>query len=254
MLFKTVSILAPGLLGASLMQAIKKASPETRLFSWARRPEIREACQKKSWCDSVFDSAQEAVKEADLVVICTPVASIIPLFKDIAPHCKTGCLITDVGSTKEHICHEAQKHGPSHVQFIGSHPMAGSEKSGLEHAQADLFTHAACFVTPQPDTPNSDIEKIVALWKKLDMRVTCTSPKEHDEIVAHISHLPHLIASSICQYLATTDKHWAQYAGHGLRDTTRVASGNRDMWMPILKENKNNILHAIHGFQKTSRP
>lgn len=248
-MFQQVTILAPGLLGASLLMAIKQQGLATRTATWARRPETRVECESQPWCDAVFSNPGEAVKDADLVVLCPPVDYINLLLEDLAPMLKTGALVTDVGSTKSLICRNARGIGGDWT-FVGSHPMTGSEKTGLANATAELFPGRACFVTPLTDTPTTAVETIVRFWRELGMEVATTSPEKHDEIVAHISHLPHLLASSLCSYLTTQDGDWRNYAGGGLRDTTRVASGDPSMWKAIAKHNKQEILRAIDGYDR----
>ncbi|WP_309398065.1 prephenate dehydrogenase [Cerasicoccus maritimus] len=248
-MFQQATILAPGLLGASLLMALKQSGLAQRTVAWARRAETRLECTDQDWCDAVFPTAAEAVADSDLVVLCPPVEHIVPLLKDIAPHLAPGALVTDVGSTKSLICRDARAIGGD-WHFVGSHPMTGSEKSGLKHACPKLFPGRACFVTPLTDTPADMVEKTVRLWRELGMEVATTSPEKHDEIVAHISHLPHLLATTLCNYLATQDQTWGNFAGGGLRDTTRVASGDPAMWKAIVTHNKEEIIRSLDGFER----
>jgi len=229
--------------------ALKKQGLVERAVAWARRPESRVECEAQPWCDAVYPNPQDAVAEADLVVLCPPVEFVIPLLKDIAGSLKPGALVTDVGSTKSLICREARGIDGDWT-FVGSHPMTGSEKTGLANGCPDLFPGRACFVTPMADTPPEAADQTVRLWCELGMHVTTTSPEKHDEIVAHISHLPHLLAATLCSYLATQDNDWRNYAGGGLRDTTRVASGDPAMWKAISKHNKEEIIRSLDGFER----
>lgn len=247
-MFHQATILAPGLLGASLLMALKERGLAQRAVAWARRPESRVECEAQPWCDAVFSTPQEAVRGADLVVLCPPVEYVVPLLKDIAGALSPETLVTDVGSTKSLICRQARALSGSWT-FVGSHPMTGSEKSGLKHADANLFPGRACFVTPLTDTPPEAADRTVRLWRELGMEVATTSPEKHDEIVAHISHLPHLLASTLCSYLASKDPNWRNYAGGGLRDTTRVASGDPAMWKAIATHNKEEIIRSLDGFE-----
>jgi len=249
-MFKQITILGPGLLGASLLQAAKRRGMCERTAAWSRRAETRAKCQGQPWCDAVFADARKAVAKADLVVVCTPVDTIVPLLEIIGPKLKPGALVTDVGSTKSLICRHGRAALPKKVAFVGSHPMAGSEKTGLEFADPELFQGRACFVTPLVDTPAKDVDKLTRFWKDLGMEVATTSPEAHDEIVAHLSHLPHLLASALCAYLSTRDPKWRHLAGPGLRDTTRVAAGDPALWKAIALENREEILRALDGFQK----
>jgi cyclohexadieny/prephenate dehydrogenase len=199
----------------------------------------------------VLDSPEEAVVGSDLVVLCTPVQTIVPLLLQIRSALAADALITDVGSTKSLICREARSALEGHsATFLGAHPMAGSEQAGMEHAQSDLFEKAACILTPLEGASNEAITKLSAFWDALGMTVSTVSPEKHDEIVAHISHLPHLLASTLCGYLATQDGTWRTLAGGGLRDTTRVASGDPQLWKQILEQNSDEVLRAIEGFEQ----
>ncbi|MFT5622909.1 MAG: cyclohexadieny/prephenate dehydrogenase [Bacteroidia bacterium] len=250
-MFQQITILGPGLLGASLAMAVKEHGLAARVVTWSRRPESRAMCLNQSWCDAVFDSPEEAVAGSDLVVICTPVQTIVPLLVQIRPALAADTLITDVGSTKSLICREARSALEGHsATFLGAHPMAGSEQAGMEHAQSDLFEKAACILTPLGEASSAAIAKLSSFWETLGMTISIVSPEKHDEIVAHVSHLPHLLASTLCGYLATQDDTWRTLAGRGLRDTTRIASGDPQLWKQILEQNSDEVLRAIEGFEQ----
>lgn len=243
-------IYGPGLLGASLLKAMKRNGLARNTGAWARRAEVRLTCQQQDWCDVAYADKIEALDGADLIILCLPVDRIGELVQELAPHLEPGCLVTDVGSTKSLICREAQATlEGSPAQFVGSHPMAGSEKSGLEYATDTLFENRACIVTPLPQSDPSATETLVALWQQLGMEVTTMSPERHDEIVAHISHLPHLLASVLCAQLGTKDSKWRHFSGNGLRDTTRIASGDASLWRSITRHNREEILRAMDGFE-----
>jgi prephenate dehydrogenase len=248
-MFERIAILGPGLLGASLLQAAKQRGLCRHTAAWSRRPETRLKCDGQPWCDAVFADAGDAVADADFVVVCTPVDTIVPLLKQIGPRLRTGTLVTDVGSTKSLICRHGRAALPPAVAFVGSHPMAGSEKTGLEYASPELFQGRACFVTPLVETPVEDVERLARFWKALGMEVATTTPELHDEIAAHLSHLPHLLASTFCAYLSTRDPAWLHFGGPGLRDTTRVAAGDPVLWKAIALQNRDEILRALHAFQ-----
>jgi prephenate dehydrogenase len=231
--------------------AVKERGLATRVVTWSRRPESRAKCLGRNWCDAVLETPGEAVADSDLVVICTPVQTIVPLLAQIRPALAENALVTDVGSTKSLICREARNTLEGHsATFLGSHPMAGSEQAGMEHARADLFEKAACILTPLDDTSAQAIAKLSAFWESLGMILSSVSPEKHDEIVAHISHLPHLLASTLSGYLATQDDTWRNLAGGGLRDTTRIASGDPGLWKQILEQNRDEVLRAIDGFEQ----
>ena len=247
--FESLAILAPGLLGGSLGMAVHDRGLAKRITVWARRSEIRLACRETHWRDEAFASPIEAARDADAVVICTPVSRIVALALEVAPVTRPGAIITDVGSTKSLICREISHQIPPDRFFVGSHPMAGSEKTGLENAQADLFEGRTCFITPPLDTTADHADRIGAFWRALGMDIVTASPEDHDEIVAHISHLPHIIASALCCLLAEKNPAWIDHTGNGFRDTTRIAAGNPALWRDILLQNREEILRAINGME-----
>ena len=247
-MFDRVVILAPGLLGASLALAIKERALARVIAIWGRHPQTRAYCAQQTWCDVVCTTPEEAVKEADFTIVCSPVGIIPSLVSRIAPHLKKGALVSDVGSTKNLIarrCHDAM---PTGTRFVGSHPMAGSEKSGPTHARADLFPGKPCWITPLPESDSEAVETLSTFWKALGMEVVVARPERHDRIVANLSHLPHLLSTALCTYLATQKESESQFAGNGLRDTTRIAAGNPLLWQTIIEQNREEILHALDGF------
>ncbi len=248
-MFEQITILGPGLLGASLAMAVKERGLTRTVHSWSRRPETRAKCVNKDWCDAVFETASEACQGSDLIVICTPVETITPLIQQISKSLKEGALVTDVGSTKSLICRQAVTVVPERATFIGSHPMAGSERNGLEYASVTLFQKATCLVTPLADSPTKPLAQLIAFWEALDMQIATVSPEQHDEIVAHISHLPHLLASTLCSLLASKDANWGHFSGAGLKDCTRVASGDPSLWKQILEQNRDEVIRAIDTFE-----
>lgn len=231
------------------MKAAKARNLCERTIAWSRRAETRNNCAAQAWCDEVCTTPEQAVANADLVILCTPVKTIAPLASQIAHALKPGILVTDVGSTKALICRQTTAAlAQSPAQFIGSHPMAGSEKTGLQHARDDLFDKRACLVTPMSDTPNNTTERIVAFWKALGMEVVTMSPDKHDEVVAHVSHLPHALASVLCAQLRSKDPNWRNFSGPGLRDSTRIAAGDPGLWKEILLENRDEVLRAVDHY------
>jgi cyclohexadieny/prephenate dehydrogenase len=247
--FRQITILAPGLLGASVAMAAHERRLAERIHVWARRPEARLELEEKEWCTAAFSKPEEACRGADLVVICTPVDQILPLARQIRDSIEPSTIVTDVGSVKSQIARFGHDLMPTGPFFVGSHPMAGSEKTGLAHARSDLFAERPCFVTPLEKTAEPALETVVKFWRDLGARVATVQPEQHDEIVAHISHLPHLLASTLCSFLSLKDPQWRNFGGNGLRDTTRVAGGNPSLWREILEQNQEEVLRALRRFQ-----
>lgn len=244
-----IAILAPGLLGGSVARAAHARGVADRVVIWARRPETRLAIREQPWCSTVTDTAEEAVRHAALVVVAAPVDKIVPLVRQIAPALPAGAIVTDVGSVKGEIARQAADAVGARAQFVGSHPMAGSEKTGWEHGSAELFVHRTCFVTPLASTAPRAVETVVEFWRDLGSEVVTVDPDKHDEIVAHISHLPQIIATSLCSFLAKKDPAWRNHAGGGLRDTTRIAASDAQIWRSILEQNRDEVLRALRQFE-----
>jgi cyclohexadieny/prephenate dehydrogenase len=243
---KHLVILAPGLLGSSVARAARERGQAGRITVWARRPEVRAALRGQPWADAVAETPIAAVAEASLVVLAAPVDRIIALDQEIAPYLATGAIVTDVGSVKGPICAAASQHPrPPGACFIGSHPMAGSEKTGWEHGLPGLFEQRVCFVTPAENTPGAALLQLENFWRALGAKVVVAAPAKHDEIVAHISHLPQAVATSLACTLGNQDGDWRHLAGNGLRDTTRIAAGDATMWVEIFQQNRDAVLQAL---------
>jgi len=248
--FDQIAILAPGLLGASVARAARHYGAAKGITLWARRPEVRLQLKGQPWCDRVADTPAEAVTGARLVIVCAPVDQIVALVRQIAPALAPGAIVTDVGSVKGEICRLSHKVlVPGHA-FVGSHPMAGSEKTGWEHGRADLFVRRAVFVTPLPETDPQAAEQVAAFWTALEADVATVEPDAHDEIVAHISHLPQVLASTLCASLARRDPKWRNFSGGGLRDTSRIAGSDPRLWKTILEQNRDEVLRAVRAYQE----
>jgi cyclohexadieny/prephenate dehydrogenase len=245
-----LTILAPGLLGGSVARAARTRGVAQRIVLWARRPESRLKLREQPWCDAVADTPEEAVREASLVVVAAPVDRIVPLIEQIAAHLPAGAIVTDVGSVKGEISRLGHAALGDRAHFVGAHPMAGSEKTGWEHSSAGLFEHRTCFVTPlEKKTDAAATETVVRFWRELGAEVVTTSPDAHDEIVAHISHLPQVIASTLCAFLASKNPTWRNHSGGGLRDTTRIAGSDPELWRAILEQNRDEVLRALRKYQ-----
>lgn len=243
-------ILAPGLLGGSVAQAARHFGAARRITIWSRRAETRLALQNQPWCDAVADTPEAAVAEATLVVLAAPVERIVELAGLIAPALPPGAIVTDVGSTKGSLTRACQAVTPKHAHFVGSHPMAGSEKTGWENGSATLFTGRSCFVTPLDGiTDPSAAEMVARFWHDVGAKVTTVNPDLHDEIVAHISHLPQVVATALSGFLAQRPHNWRSLAGNGLRDTTRIAGGDSTMWLEIFQQNRDEVLRALSKLQ-----
>lgn len=225
--------------------ALLRCLPEVAVVGYAHRLKTRNKAKALGHDFEVTGSLEQAVSQADLVVLASPVCTFEALLKDMAPWLPEQCIVTDVGSTKVQIHDWAAKTLPKHVVYVGSHPMAGSEQSGLEYARDDLFEHALCLVTHRKNTPQWAVNTVSSLWETLGCRVESLQPAQHDRIVARISHVPHVMAASLMNASSFED---LSYTGKGFVDTSRVASGPEEVWTDILLTNAQ---HVSKGIDKT---
>ncbi|MCG8529026.1 MAG: prephenate dehydrogenase/arogenate dehydrogenase family protein, partial [Opitutales bacterium] len=237
-----VCILGLGLVGGSLALALESAEIEVIRTGWSRSESTRDFACENAVVDKVYDTPEEAVREAGVVVLAGPISCFAGQFKQIADFLPKGCIVTDVGSTKRQVAKWAKKYLPDHVDFVGSHPMAGSEQQGIEFARGDLFNGGFCFVTPTEESKASSVTVMKQIWQALNMKVIEMTSQEHDQTVAMISHLPHIIAASLVNI---SDLKQIVYCGKGFLDTTRIASGPENVWRDILMTNSSNTARSI---------
>lgn len=254
--FQTIAIVGVGLIGGSVGLAVRKQKLAKRIIGIGRKPAtLRKAKSLGAVTETTTDLAK-GVADADLIIIGTPVDWVVEFTRQVAEHAPAGAIITDVGSTKDAIvagCEQAVAEVNKvrglrkPIAFVGSHPMAGSEKAGVEFAVADLFRKRTVIVTPTAATPPAALRSIRTFWKKLGAKLVSLSPAEHDEAVAAISHLPHLLASALA---ADTPADCLPLIAGGWLDTTRIAAGNIDLWEQILLANRVHTLQALSRFEK----
>ncbi len=232
-------------MGASLGLALKKRGVPVRIHAYARRPETRQAALKLAIADAVFADPVEAVKGADLVVFCVPVLTIPELAKACRAGLKQGAIVTDVGSTKACLNElMAEVLAGTGAEFIGSHPICGSEQQGIEAGDADLYDGAMTVVTPVALADEASVEKVSSLWKSAGSAVTVMNAKQHDCILAATSHLPHVAAAALA--LSAGDS--GLFCGSGFRDTTRIAEGSPQVWSDIVRTNAPALKAALRIF------
>jgi prephenate dehydrogenase len=237
-----VTIVGVGLLGGSAALAIKAGDARVKIAGVGRRQSSLDAAMEVGAIDSAHLDAGDVVGKTDLVILATPVQAFAAHLKAIAPKLRRGAVVTDVGSTKARVVASAERILGKGGPFVGSHPMAGSEQKGVQASRADLFTGAACILTPTADTRASVVRRVEAFWRMLGMRTVRMTPAEHDRTLARISHLPHVLASLLMMLPKDAD---LDVAATGFRDTTRLASGDPEMWRDILTTNRKAVLGAI---------
>jgi prephenate dehydrogenase len=237
---QNIAILGFGLMGASLALGLRKRGFTGRIIGYARREETRSRALELNIADAVFADPSEAVREADIIVICVPIWTIAKLAEEIIPALKPGAVVTDVGSTKSELLKMMEPlFAGSKAWFVGSHPIAGSEKTGIDAGHPDLYEGRLTVVCPSADTPEAAEQTVSGLWKSAGSEVVEMSPAEHDAMLASTSHLPHMIAAALARSVADGDPAIkADFCGTGFKDTTRVASGSADMWVDIIDTNR----------------
>lgn len=213
-----------------------------------RSPAPLEEARRLEAIDGSTLDAQQGIKGADLVVLCTPVRHIIEALPQLISFARPGTIFTDVGSTKASIVRAGEAAAAqAGCFFVGSHPMAGSEKSGVRHARENLYQDSTCFVAKTPETNKTAFAKVCGLWEVLGARIVISRPERHDQLVASISHLPHVVAVALVRAVErfSEDKNLIKgIIGNGFRDTTRIACGDSQMWEDICTDNHEQIVRA----------
>lgn len=247
----TISIIGVGLIGGSLGLALKKANLAQHIIGIGRREEKLQQALKLGVVDSVVTDIYFGVKKADLVVLATPVNSILEIAAQMVPYLKMGAIVIDVGSTKKKIVHKLTPSlALSELHFVGTHPLAGSEESGVESAKPDLFEGTVCVITPIPQTNEEAISLVRSLWEDIGAKVVSMTPEMHDELLAYSSHLPHIVAASLTDLINLQDKRILPLLASGFKDTTRIAASDPVMWRDICLTNQEEILKNIGEFKK----
>jgi prephenate dehydrogenase len=245
-----LTIVGVGLLGGSLALAARKRRLATSVIGVGRNLDRLEPARQQGLLDEIAPSLEDAARRSDVMVFCAPVDQIAGQVLSVAELCSPHCLLTDVGSTKRAIVEQIEQAGPASLPFVGSHPLAGSEKQGWRHADAELFTGRTVVVTVTKRTPPVALQRARQLWTDLGAQVVEMDPQEHDRVLAKTSHLPHLVASALAgslRLLAGEQK----LAATGLRDTTRIAAGDAALWAAILHENRTEISRSLDAFLGT---
>lgn len=245
-LHSTIAVVGVGLIGGSLAAAVRRRGLAERVIGVGRSALRLEQARVAGLIDESVTDLAMAVSEAELVVFCTPVERIADGVREAARTARPGCLLTDAGSIKASICRELTDLSREDVQFIGSHPIAGSEKNGFEYADADLFDGRVCVITPPEDAQADHVSRLRRFWSALGMTVVEMSPGAHDEALAETSHLPHVVAAALAGTLVEKNR---LLTATGFRDTTRIAAGDPDLWTGILLGNREYVLESLSRFR-----
>lgn len=243
---KKLAVIGPGLLGGSIALAWQQ-HPGWRVALWARRPEAVRELQELQIAEECSTDLKAMATDADIIVLCVPIGAMPGLARELSSIIPAGCLVTDVGSVKGPVVAELAEIFRERGRFVGSHPMAGSERTGIRAARADLFEGSVCMVTPTGGTLPSAAEDAAVFWSQLGCRVHEISPAAHDEAVALISHLPHAVAAALVNTVADRQPGAFAFIGPGFRDTSRVASGPPEMWAEIVQQNRVAVRQSVEA-------
>lgn len=242
---QTLVVVGVGLLGGSVAAAAKARRLARRVIGVGRDAARLEAARSAGLIDEWTLDVATAATRADFIVVCTPVDRIVSDVRAAADGSRGDALITDVGSVKGPVCRDLSWGLPKDVQFIGSHPLAGSEKQGFEYAEADLFEGRVCIITPDADAPRDRVERLRAFWQMLGASVIELSAEAHDRALAQTSHLPHVVASALATMLPESHR---PLAATGFRDTTRIAAGDPALWTAILLGNGDAVQDSLQEY------
>lgn len=245
-LFNTVGIVGVGLIGGSIALDIKKQKLAKRVVGFSRHRQTIVRAQKRGVIDA-GSTDLSIVKDADCVVLAAPVDAIISLGKKLASIVGEDALVIDVGSTKQEIVMQLEKIFPG---FVGCHPLAGSEKRGIDNVREKLFEKSLCVVTPTKKTDDRSLASAIELWNRLGASTICMSALEHDTVLSLTSHLPHVIAFSL---IHSVPEEYFELSAGSLRDTTRVAASDEEVWADIFISNQKQLLAALGEFEKNTK-
>jgi len=239
---KQTTVVGLGLLGASISLAVMRSFPRMKVVGYTHRPSTRDKARQLAVATEVVDEMSGSVAGADLVILATPICTFESIFSEIGDALASGCIVTDVGSTKVLPHRWAASRLPKTVHYVGSHPIAGSEQRGVEFARDDLFDQAMCVLTTTKNTNRQAVQTLEDFWSKLGCFVKSMTPVQHDKIFANVSHLPHITAAALVNASSEAD---LKFAGKGFMDTSRIASGPANIWADVLLTNAGNTIRGI---------
>jgi prephenate dehydrogenase len=249
--WKRIALVGVGLLGGSLGLAIKQRRLAAAITGYVRRTASVAECVDVGAVDIATQDLLAAVEGADLIILCTPIAQMRTLVEQMLPAVSRGAIITDVGSVKSSVVRDLENLvARAGAHFVGSHPMAGAEKTGVSAARSHLFVNAVCVVTPTRRTNKAAVQKVKRFWKSVGATVLELTPKAHDELVSRSSHLPHVVAAELANLVLhpRRPREQAALCANGFRDSTRIAAGSPEMWRDIALANRENLASALDAF------
>jgi len=253
-MFERVALIGIGLIGSSLSHIMRREKLAGHISGFARSAETRAKVKELGLADSIHETAAAAVRDADLVFLCSPIGTYGEIAREIAAALKPGAILSDVGSVKGAVVRDVAPHVPETVHFIPGHPIAGTELSGPESGFAELFTNRWCVLTPLPDSHPAAVTRLEKFWRACGSNVEIMTPEHHDLVLAITSHLPHLIAYNIVATAAdleeVTDSEVIKFSAGGFRDFTRIAASNPVMWRDVFLNNREAVLETLGRFSE----
>ena len=257
-LFRRLCLIGVGLIGSSIARvAQERGDIAGTVVAHTRRPETLQRVRELGFADVVEADAARAVQGADAVILCVPVGAYAGVMRSIAPHLAPGCVLSDVGSTKGSVLRDLAPLLPAGAQLVPAHPMAGTEHSGPDAGFATLFQGRYCILTPTEGTDPAAVERVAELWRRAGSTVERMDAATHDKVVAIVSHLPHLIAFTICgtadDLAEETREAVLRFAASGFRDFTRIAASDVDMWRDIFLNNREALLEMLARFTEDAQ-
>lgn len=247
--FNKVTIIGVGLTGASFALALKEKGLCKNIIGCGRKENNLRQAKKRRIIDDYTLDVSKSCKDSDLILLSTPVGAFTDIIKLIRGTVKKGAVISDVGSVKGSLVYALESLMPKGVYYIGSHPIAGSDSSGIDDARADLFNNARCIITPTAKSNKKALKTVTSIWEKFGSRVELIDPLKHDEIFGAVSHFPHVVAYAVVNTLESIDSDYIKYAGEGFKDTTRIAMSSPELWRDISLFNRANLLKMIDIFR-----
>jgi cyclohexadieny/prephenate dehydrogenase len=252
--FKRIALIGFGLIGGSIARAAREQGLAGEIVTTARSAKSRARVGELGIVDSVVETNAQAVKDADLVILCIPVGACGAVAQEIGPCLKPGAIVSDVGSVKGAVVRDMAPHLPASAHFVPAHPVAGTEHSGPDSGFAELFINRWCILTPPEGTDPNAVEKLAAFWTALGARVEIMTPDHHDLVLAITSHLPHLIAYTIVgtadELGHVTSSEVMKFSAGGFRDFTRIAASDPVMWRDVFLANKEAVLEMLGTFNE----
>ncbi len=252
--FKTITIIGVGLIGGSFARVCKNKKLADRIIGFGRDEENLKRAVGLNVIDSYTLNLKDTVSNSDFILLATPVSTVIEIAREMMPYLKKGTIITDAGSVKGEIVNKIDKMLPKEIYFVGAHPIAGTEKSGVEASFVELFEGSRCVMTPTSKTDPDVLEKVKAIWKETGSDVILMDADKHDRYLAAVSHLPHAVAYALVNTVGGLDekeKGILSFSAGGFRDFTRIAASHPAMWRDIFLMNKKNVVDVISLFQST---